>query len=318
MGDLKIGVVAHADKQLGDGLEQLRSALADAGHADPPWYEVTKSKKAPKAVKRLVEDDGVTRVLVWGGDGTVRRTIQTIVDRQLDASVAILPAGTSNLLAKNVGVPIDVEGAVDVAIHGEARPFDLGVMNGEYFAVMGGVGFDALMIRDADDTQLKDRYGRLGYVLAGAKHRNVSPGQVTIDVDGRPWYRGEASCVIAGNVGTILGGVQVFPDASPNAGRLDVGVVLARSASEWLRVMAGAALKRAHKSPLTEMTTGRCIRVRFDRTLPWEIDGGDRDRTDTFDIRCVPDAVRICHPATTDAPASRTPATRTPATQEDA
>jgi diacylglycerol kinase (ATP) len=297
----RIGVVVHARKQLGGGLEELRSALADAGHADPPWYEVDKSKKAPKAVKRLVEDDGVDRVLVWGGDGTVRRTIHTIVERELDAAVAILPAGTGNLLAKNLGVPIDIAGAVDIALHGEARPLDLGVMNGHYFAVMGGAGFDALMIRDADAAELKDRYGRVGYVIAGAKHRNVAPAQVTVVVDGHEWYRGEASCVIAGNVGTILGGVQAFPDASPTDGRLDIGVVLARSATEWLRVMTGAALKRAHKSPLTEMTTGRCVEVRFDRTLPWEVDGGDRDRTDSFDIRCVPSAVRICQPQRTDA-----------------
>ncbi len=106
-----VGVIVHQDKVLGGGLEELRSALADVGHPDPAWYEVAKSKEAPKKVRKLVRDDGVDRVLVWGGDGTVRRCIQTIIDDELDASIGILPAGTGNLLANNLGIPIEVRGA---------------------------------------------------------------------------------------------------------------------------------------------------------------------------------------------------------------
>ena len=89
-----VGVIVHQDKVLGGGLEELRSALADVGHPDPAWYEVAKSKEAPKKIRKLVRDDGVDRVLVWGGDGTVRRCIQTLIDDDLDASIGILPAGT--------------------------------------------------------------------------------------------------------------------------------------------------------------------------------------------------------------------------------
>ena len=141
---IRVGVVVNQDKILGGGLEELRAALADVGHADPPWYEVSKSKKAPKKIRKLVEDDGVDRVLVWGGDGTVRRAVDTIVDEGLDASIGILPAGTANLLANNLGIPIDVRGAVDVAVHGDPRSIDVGKMNGSHFAVMAGAGFDAL------------------------------------------------------------------------------------------------------------------------------------------------------------------------------
>lgn len=294
--EIKVGVVINEGKELGGGLEELRSALADAGHADPPWYEVSKSKKAPKAIRKLVEKHGVDRVLVWGGDGTVRRAINTVVDESLDASLAILPAGTANLLAHNLDIPIDLRGAVDVAVHGEPLPIDLGRMNGTYFAVMAGAGFDALMIRDADDTGWKDRFGKAGYVGAGLKNRAVSPAHATITVDGTPWYHGDASCVIVGNVGTILGGMQAFPAASPFDGRLDVGVVAARSTTDWMRVLVSATLRRARKSPLTEMTTAERVTIKFDRSLPWQVDGGDRDRTDEFEVRCIPGAVRICQP----------------------
>jgi len=292
----KIGVIVHQGKQLGGGLEELRTALADLGHADPPWYEVPRSKKAPNKIRKLVEKHGVDRVLVWGGDGTVRRAIDTIVGDGLDASIAILPAGTANLLANNLYVPIDLIGAVDVAIHGDPRPIDVGKMNGSFFAVMAGAGFDALMIRDADEAALKERFGRVGYVVAGIRNRNVSPALASIELDGAPWYHGDASCVIIGNVGTILGGLPAFPDASPTDGRLDIGVVDARSATQWLRVLASAMFKRADKSPLTKMASAEHISICFDRSLPWEVDGGDRDRASDFDIRCVPNAIRICQP----------------------
>jgi diacylglycerol kinase (ATP) len=304
-----IGVVAHAKKTLGGGFEELRSALADIGHADPPWYEVSKSKKAPKAIRSMVKDDGVDRVLVWGGDGTVRRAIDTIISRQLDASIGILPAGTANLLATNLSIPVDLRAAVDIAVHGEARAIDVGRMNGAYFAVMAGAGFDALMIRDAEEGQLKERFGKAGYVVAGIRNRDVSPAVATIEVDGELWYHGDASCVLVANVGTILGGLEAFPEASPVDGRLDVGVVAARSTSEWIRLMASATMRRAAASSLTEMVSASELTISFDRTLPWEVDGGDRERTATYEVRCVPRAIRICQPAITE------PSTR-PAHQE--
>ena len=297
-----VGVIVHEDKVLDGGLEALRSALADLGHADPAWYEVPKSKKAPKKVRKLVEDDGVDRVLVWGGDGTVRRCIQTIIDDELDASIGILPAGTGNLLANNLNIPIELRGAVEVAVQGEPRTIDVGKMNDLYFAVMAGTGFDALMIRDADEKALKERFGRMGYVWAGMSNIDVSPAQAEIEVDGLPWYKGDASCVIMANVGTIVGGVQAFPDASPTDGRLDVGVVKARSKRDWARLMASALARRATDSALTETITAERVSIRLDRTFPWEVDGGDQDRTDRFKVRCVPRAVRICQPRSQQTP----------------
>lgn len=108
----------------GDGLEELRAALADADCADPPWREVAKSKKAPPAVKELVEQCGVDRLLVWGGDGTVRRCISTLLRNGYDdVAVGVLPAGTGNLLAHNLGIPID-----NATSPGQTRPGGLGAL----------------------------------------------------------------------------------------------------------------------------------------------------------------------------------------------
>ena len=151
-----VAVVAHKNKTLGGGLVELRQVLADRGFPDPLWYEVAKSRDAPARARQAVAD-GVDLLFVWGGDGTIQRCVDAVAGKTV--SLAILPAGTANLLANNLGVPIDLNAAVDVGLYGGRRRLDVGVLNGERFAVMAGVGFDAIMMRDADG-DLKGHFGR--------------------------------------------------------------------------------------------------------------------------------------------------------------
>ena len=159
-----VAVVAHQKKTLGGGLDELRSVLAHEG-VDPLWYEVPKSKKAPACARDAI-DKGADLVFVWGGDGMVQRCIDALAGS--GAAVAILPAGTANLLASNLGIPKDLVEAVDVGLHGEHRALDVGVINGERFAVMAGTGFDARMIKEAD---LGSRTRRVGSPTCGPVRR---------------------------------------------------------------------------------------------------------------------------------------------------
>ena len=138
-----VGVVAHAEKSIDGGLEALRNALATEGVDDPMWEEVDKSRKVPKRIEKLV-DRGADLIFVWGGDGSVQRAIDTVVGTS--TTLAIVPAGTANLLATNLRIPQDVQQAVAIGIRGADRPLDVGKMNGERFAVMAGAGLDAEMI----------------------------------------------------------------------------------------------------------------------------------------------------------------------------
>ena len=92
---------------------------------------------------------GAELIFVWGGDGMVQRCVDALAGKK-KVELAILPAGTANLLATNLGIPRDVAKAVHIGLHGARRKLDVGVMNGERFAVMAGAGFDAIVMRNVD------------------------------------------------------------------------------------------------------------------------------------------------------------------------
>jgi YegS/Rv2252/BmrU family lipid kinase len=289
---IKTAVIAHAAKSFGGGLPKLRSELKRRGIADPLWIEVPKSRYAPKQVKRALAK-GTELIFVWGGDGTVQRCIDAAAGS--DAALAILPAGTANLLATNLGIPRDIEQAVDIGLLGERRKLDVGRFNGEKFAVMAGAGFDASMIQQADGS-LKERLGRVAYVWTGSQQLRAKPFKAKIEVDGAPWYTGAASCILVGNVGRLFGGVEVFADARPDDGRLELGVVNADGVTDWVRTLARAAVGQAERSPLVQATSAKRIKVKLNRKVLYEIDVGDREKVKSFGIKVEPAAITICLP----------------------
>jgi diacylglycerol kinase (ATP) len=288
----KVAVIAHAGKSFGGGLPELRRELERQGVDDPLWIEVPKSRFASKQVKRAL-DEGTELFFVWGGDGMVQRCVDASAGS--DAALAIVPAGTANVLATNLGIRQDIPQAVSIGLHGERHRLDLGRFNGERFAVMAGAGFDASMIQQADGT-LKDRLGRAAYVWTGSKSLRAKPFKAKIDVDGVPWYAGAASCILVGNVGRLFGGIEVFEDARPDDGLLEVGVVHADGITDWARILARTAAGHAEQSPLVQATSAKKIKVKLNRKILYEVDGGDREKVKSFTIKVQPAAITICLP----------------------
>jgi len=289
-----VAVIAHEKKSLGGGLPELRRVLAEKGFVDPIWYQVPKSRKAP-GVARQAMAQGADLVFVWGGDGTVQRCLKVVAGAGV--AMAILPAGTANLLANNLGIPDELSAAVDIGLYGARRKIDVGVLNGERFAVMAGAGLDANMMRGADGS-LKDRYHQLAYVWTGLRATGRSTRHAKINVDGKSWFKGRASCILLGNMGTLTGGLAAFPDANPDDGLLEVGVVTAEGALQWSRVLARLATGRADRSPLTRMTRGAQVSIDLDHSTAYELDGGARSPKRRLRARVLPRAVTVCVPET--------------------
>ena len=211
-------------------------------------------------------------------------------------SLAIIPAGTANLFASNLGIPKDIGEAVEIGLHGDRRRVDVGRFNGERFAVMAGAGFDAAMIRDAGNGGLKERFGRVAYIWTGSENLRSKPFRAQIEVDGVGWFKGKASCILLGNVGKLFGGVEAFEDASPDDGRLELGVVTAEGLLEWGRMMARTAVGTASKSPFAQTTKAASVKVKLNRKVLYELDGGDRTKVKSFKVKVEAGAVSVCVP----------------------
>lgn len=295
-----VAVVAHSGKTVGGGLPELRRALARHGVRDPLWVEVPKSRKAPKQVRRLLRQ-GADLFVVWGGDGMAQRCIDTLAGT--DASMAIVPAGTANLLATNLGIPRDIEAAVETSLHGHPRHLDVGSLNGERFAVMAGAGFDAGMINGADG-RLKATLGRAAYIWTGARALRADPFTASIRVDGSPWFDGPASCILAGNVGALFAGVEVFADAEPDDGLLDLAVITADGLAQWAGTIGRTIAGSLERSPNCRVTRGRKFRVKLDRKVRYELDGGARDKVKTYRLTVEPKAITVLVPVHSNGGAS--------------
>jgi diacylglycerol kinase (ATP) len=290
---VRVAVVAHDGKTLGGGLPELRRVLDAEGIHDPLWFEVSKSRKAPAQVLRALEQ-GADLVFSWGGHGMVQRCVDVLAGS--DVALAVLPAGTANLFAGNLNIPNDLEEAVAVGLRGERRRLDVGSFDGEKFAVMAGVGFDASMIRGAGSGGLKDRLGRAAYVWSGSASLRKKPFKARVKTNGVTWYEGKASCILIGNLGELFGGVRVFEESRPDDGKLDVGVVTAEGLMEWSRVLARLASGTSSRSALTRTTQARSLSVSLSRKVRYELDGGDRTKVKHFKAKAKAGAITVCVP----------------------
>ena len=287
-----VAVIAHREKSLGEGLPELRRTLAAHGVPDPTWYEISKSKQATPLAEKAVAD-GVTLLIIWGGDGTVQRCLDAVIGR--DIAIAVIPAGTANLLASNLGIPEDVGAAVRVGIYGDLRPLDVGVLNGKRFAVMAGVGFDAHMMLIADGG-LKERWGQFAYVWAAIRATRIASQRMTITVDGSAWFAGHAAGILLGQMGTLTSGLVAFPDAVPDDGQLEVAVITADTWTHWLRVLYRLVSGHPERSPLARTTRGSTVDITLDQATPYELDGSPRKAKKSLRASIEPAAITVCVP----------------------
>ena len=271
--------------------ELLDSTLTSAGWPVPVWFETTAADPGTGQAREAVAQ-GAEVVFVCGGDGTVRSVIAGLAGT--DAALAVLPAGTGNLLAVNLGLPMDHAEAIEVAVQGGRRRIDVGAVDGEVFAVMAGMGFDAVLM-DQASTTLKARIGPLAYVLSALKHLLDRPMRVLIKIDDAPTLHRRVRTVLVGNVGGLQGGIALFPDAEPDDGRLDVAIITPKHLGHWARIAWGV-LRRQRRVPRLEILQCSRIRIHSDRAQPRELDGDVIAPARTLDVSVRPGALLICCP----------------------
>jgi diacylglycerol kinase family enzyme len=269
----------------------IEEGLAEAGWPAPAWLETTPEDAGRGQAGKAIED-GAELLFVCGGDGTVMACVTALAGTGV--AMAVLPAGTGNLLAANLGLANDAATGVQVALDGGRRRIDVGVVENQCFAVMAGMGFDAQMLQGTSE-RAKKRIGWLAYVGGAAKHLRDRPMPVIIALDGGEVMHRRPRTVIVGNVGRLQGGVRLLSAAEPDDGKLDVAILSPRSLVHWA-ALGWAVLRRKERVPLMETYTAQRIEIRSARPQPRQLDGDLIAPGKTMSITVRRRALLLCVP----------------------
>jgi diacylglycerol kinase family enzyme len=216
------------------------------------WHETTREDPGTGQARAALRS-GADVVLAWGGDGTVRSVAAALADQAASAArvpLGLLPGGTGNLLARNLGLPLDLDEAAAVALTGRERAvdvLDLGLGGSTAVAtVIAGIGLDSVLI-DAPE-QLKAVLGPMAYGLQSVRALAHPRMRVGVSVDGAAPVWRWARCVLVVNVGGLIAGLDVAPEAEPDDGFLDVVVLTLANPRD--AVVAASSLVRRHRHDL--------------------------------------------------------------------
>jgi diacylglycerol kinase family enzyme len=255
---------------------------------EPDWYETTEDDTGAGQATAAVEA-GAELVLVCGGDGTVAACAGALAGTGV--AMALVPLGTGNLLARNLGIPLELPEALDVAFGPDERVLDVLETGEQRFMVMAGLGFDAALMRDTDEG-LKDRIGWLAYVGGMAKAlRRPQRARFTVTIDDGAPETSQAIGVLVGNVGQLQAGITLMPDARPDDGQLDVLVLTPRTARDWPALVWRILRRRPDSGRQAEIRRGKVVHISTPVEVPVEFDGDFRGATTELRVEVLPSAL---------------------------
>jgi diacylglycerol kinase (ATP) len=276
----------------------VEEGLQRNGWSNTLWLE-TSAEDPGRAMTRQAVAEQVDLVIAAGGDGTIRYVADGLAHTEIP--MGLVPAGTGNLLARNLDLPLEEVEAIEIALSGQVRLIDLVRITvddraPEHFAVMAGIGVDA-MIMDETNEDLKDKVGSAAYFVAAAKALGRLPVRLTVQLDNnRPIRRHAMLCVI-GNVGTLRGNLTLIPGASPEDGLLDLYIASPRRFWHWVKVALRLITRRAKKDDQVDQHIGKTVRIVIDGKDDYQLDGDVVGESTTLFAEIQPGALAIRVPA---------------------
>jgi YegS/Rv2252/BmrU family lipid kinase len=275
-GARRLAVVLNPVKveDVGQFQDLVTTMARESGWSDPTWH-LTTVEDPGTGMAEAASVAGADLVIVCGGDGTVREVCAELAGTGIP--VGIVPAGTGNLLARNLGIPLYVRSAVDVALNGQDRAIDLVEVSGDgidddHFLVMAGMGFDAAIMEGVNE-DIKKRIGWFAYVISGLKSLMFPAVRIEVSVDGGDFTRHRARTVVIGNVGSLQAGMPLLPDAAIDDGRLDVVILHPQRFLSWIPLAWRVLAKRPRVDETINRMTGHSIVVRASTETPRQLDG---------------------------------------------
>ncbi|EZP28281.1 diacylglycerol/lipid kinase family protein [Microbacterium oleivorans] len=315
----KAALVYNPIKVDGDELrEQVAQLAKDAGWSEPLFYETTVDDLGDDVARQALAE-GVTAVLVAGGDGTVRAVSEAMTGSSVP--LTIVPSGTGNLLARNLRLPLtDPAAMIAATFDGDTVAIDVGLaqlrradgqVDEHAFVVMGGMGLDAAMIANTN-SDLKKKVGWVAYVDGAARSiAQAKPFPVVYQVPGHRIHRADVQSVLFANCGSLQAGLELIPEASITDGELDVAILQPRTAFGWLLVWRRLAWDnsvlrkfRAGRKILAVRTAdnsvrysrGKGIDLAAEEAHPVQLDGDEFGEATRIAVRVVAGGLTLSIP----------------------
>lgn len=268
--------------------------LRTRGWAQAMWLETRVDDPGRSQTRRAIEL-GADLVIAAGGDGTVRVVAAEMAESGIPFGV--IPAGTGNLLAKNLGIPLDERAAMEVAFGGRTRDIDVVQVTidddrKDHFVVLAGIGIDAMIMQETNP-DLKRAVGSAAYFLAAARNANHPALHATITVDDGEPIRRRAHVLVLGNVGYLQANIPLIPDAKPDDGLLDLLIASPRKPTDWFRLIAKVLTRRDRDVDELDRILGGKIRIEVAEGDHFELDGDPAGECHTLEAEVLPGALSI-------------------------
>src|SRR5437868_7707395 len=213
--------------------------------------------------------EGFEKIVAAGGDGTVNEVVNGLAGSS--ATLGVLPIGTMNVFATELGLPVnDLELCWDVIQRDATRVVDLARANEKFFVQLAGVGLDAQVVKETS-AQFKRNFGPLSYLISAAQIAARKPPRLSIQSSEAPVKEG--SFVLVGN-GRLYGGrFPFFKHAVIDDGLLDVIVFKSLGYLEIIKYLQDVVFNSDISLPEVEYFQTRRLRVESDQSVPVELDG---------------------------------------------
>lgn len=282
-------LVNEASRQ-GQDAADLAEALLEAGGLDLQREPCREGENLAAAIRRHA--GAVDLVVLGGGDGTMNAAARALVETGLP--LGILPLGTANDLARTLGIPTDLEAAVQVVTAGRIRRIDLREVNGHPFFNVASIGLSVELTRELT-RGLKRRWGRLGYAVATIRAlARMRPFHAEIRHDGEA-HRVRTIQIAVGNGRHYGGGMTIAQDAEIDDGRLNLYSL--EFERLWKLALIYPAFRLGRHGMWQEVRTAACeeLEIRTRRPRPVNTDGEITTATPAR-FRVLPRAVAVLVP----------------------